>query len=338
MREILYDVRWIGNHGIGRFAGELRKLLPDLTPFNARRPPWHPLDPALLGTTLWRRRPDLFFSPGYNSPIAWPYPFVFTLHDLNHLCVPENSNAAKRAYYEYIIRPACHRAAFVLTVSEYSKHEIGAWAQVKGERIINVGNGVGPPFTPTGSRYDPGYSYLLYVGSRKPHKNLPRLLEAYSMSGIRRDVRLVLCGNADPYTLREIERRGLTGDVDFSDPVNDEGLANMYRGALAFLFPSLYEGFGLPPLEAMACGTPVLTSNVCSLPEVVGNAGVLVDPLDVEAIADGIRRLVQDSGLRRELRQKGLRRAKEFSWDETACRTRKVLDMAAALSQVSADR
>jgi len=128
----------------------------------------------------------------------------------------------------------------------------------------------------------------------------------------------------------EIERLGLTGDVVFADSDGDRDLSDIYRGALGFVFPSLYEGFGLPPLEAMACGIPVLTSKVCSLQEVVGDAGVLVDPFDVEAIADGIRRLVQDSDLRTELRQKGLLRAKEFCWDKTASRTREILQMAAA--------
>ena len=286
------------------------------------------MDPALLGAMLWRKRPALFFSPGYNPPVGWPGRYVFTLHDLNHLCVRENSSAAKRAYYQYIIRPACHRAAFVLTVSEYSKHQICAWAGIKEDRIINVGNGVGVPFTPTGEKYDPGYPYLLHVGGRKPHKNLARLLDAYSLSGIRRDVRLVLSGDPDACTAGEIGRRGLTGDVVFADSEADMDLSNLYRGALAFVYPSLYEGFGLPPLEAMACGTPVLTSNVCSLPEVVGEAGILIDPLDVEAIADSIRKLVWDVDLRTELRQKGLGRAKEFSWVGTAHKTQEVLAMA----------
>jgi glycosyltransferase involved in cell wall biosynthesis len=330
MSEILYDARWIGNHGIGRFADELQRLLPGLTHYQARRRPWHPLDPAFLGAALWHQRPRLFFSPGYNSPVGWPKPFIFTLHDLNHLCVPDNSNAAKRAYYKHIIRPGCHRAAFVLTVSEYSKREISAWAGVSEEKVVNVGNGVGLPFTPTGGKYEPGYPYLLYVGSRKPHKNLPRLLEAYSISGVRREVRLVLTGSPDQQMLKEIEWLGLSGDIVFADSYANGDLSDVYRGALGLVFPSLYEGFGLPPLEAMACGIPVLTSNVCSLPEVVGDAGILVDPLDVEAIGDGIRRLVQDSELRTELRQKGLLRAKEFSWEETAHRTRKVLDMAVA--------
>jgi glycosyltransferase involved in cell wall biosynthesis len=323
--EILYDARWIGNHGIGRFADELQKLLPALIPFHARRPPFHPLDPALLGATLWRRKPKLFFSPGYNPPLGWPGDFAFTLHDLNHLRVPENSTALKCAYYHYIIKPACHRAQCVLTVSEYSKREIATWANLKEERIINVGNGVGPSFSPFGRKYDPGYPYLLYVGSRKAHKNLFRLLQAYSVSEVRQDVRLIISGPPDQQMLRGINRFGLGDNVVFKELLTDLQLADTFRGAVAFVFPSLYEGFGLPPLEAMACGIPVLTSNVCSLPEVVGDGAILVNPLDIPEIADGLKRLVQDSALRARLREKGLRRSKAFSWEETARKTWRAL-------------
>jgi len=331
--DILYDARWIGNHGIGRFADELQKLLPGMVPFEARLPPFHPLDPALLGAALWRRKPKLFFSPGYNPPVGWPGRFIFTLHDLNHLRVPENSTALKRAYYQYIIKPACHRAECVLTVSEYSKHEIAAWAEVEESRIINVGNGVGPAFSPVGPKYDPGFSYLLYVGSRKVHKNLFRLLQAYSISGVRQDVRLIISGPPDPQLVGEIDRLRLEGDVLFKELLTDGQLANAYRGAVAFVFPSLYEGFGLPPLEAMACGVPVLTSEVCSLPEVVGDGAILVDPLDVQEIAHGIKRLVHDSALRAALREKGFRRARVFSWDETARRTWQALQLATVSDQ-----
>jgi glycosyltransferase involved in cell wall biosynthesis len=173
-------------------AGELAKLLPELRVPRKRRP-WHPLDPALLGLELWREGPKLSSAQGI-TPRGWPKPFVFTLHDLNHLCVSENSNALKRAYYQYVIRPACHRAAFVLTVSEYSRREIASWAGMDEQRVVNVGNGVGDPFRVDGPRHEPGYPYLLYVGSHKPHKNLPRLLRAYAISGICQDVRLVLTG------------------------------------------------------------------------------------------------------------------------------------------------
>ncbi len=332
MNEILYDARWIGKHGIGRFADELGRLLPELRNFQRKRRPWHPLDPALLGIELWREKPKLFFSPGYNSPVGWPKPFVFTLHDLNHLRVSENSNAFKRAYYRYVIRPACHRAAFVLTVSEYSKREIMAWAGVDFGKIINVGNGVGEPFTVNGAKYEPGYPYLLYVGSHKPHKNLPRLLQAYAISGICKDIRLVMTGIPSRELTASVDELSLNGNVHFVGTANNEDLARLYRGALGFVFPSLYEGFGLPPLEAMACGVSVLASNVCSFPEVVGDAGILVDPLDIEEIAFGIRTLAENTNIREKLRQKGLLRAKEFSWNETARKTGEVLRIALAMS------
>lgn len=328
MDGILYDARWIGNHGIGRFAKELLQRMPGLIPFQSRRPPFHPIDPILLGAALWRAKPSLFFSPGYNPPLGWSGPFVFTLHDLNHLRVPENSSALKRAYYHYVIRPACHRAPCVLTVSEYSKYEIAEWAKINPSRIVNVGNGVGPAFVPTGAKYDPGYPYLLYVGSHKSHKNLLRLLRAYSVSEVQCDVRLIISGEPEQQLVAEINRLGLHRYVFFKDLSTDEELSAAYRGSVAFVFPSLYEGFGLPPLEAMACGVPVLTSNVCSLPEVVGDAAVLVDPLDIRQIADGIEQLVEHSSLRDELRKKGVLRAKQFSWDETARRTSRCLQPA----------
>ena len=280
----------------------------------------------------------LFFSPGYNSPLGWPGRFIFTLHDLHHLCVPEDSSALKTAYYDRIIKPACHRAECMLTVSEYSRHEIAAWARISEDRIINVGNGVGLPFSPVGPKYEPGYPYVLYVGSRKPHKNLSRLLQAYGMSSARKDVRLLLSGQPDLRIAEKIAGLGLTAEVVFKDLDDDGALSEAYRGAVGFVFPSLYEGFGLPPLEAMACGVPVLTSNVCSLPEVVGDAAILVQPRDVEEIANGIGRLVQDSALRAVLRDKGLRRAARFTWEETAQRTLSAVREGFGLDQFTGTR
>jgi glycosyltransferase involved in cell wall biosynthesis len=328
MKGVLYDSRWVGNHGIGRFAAEVQKRLTYLIPFRAQRQPSHPLDPALLGATLRGLGPKLFLSPGYNSPLWWPGSFIFTLHDLHHLRVRENSGLLKRSYYRHVIKPACHKSAAVLTVSEYSRHEIADWAKVDERKIVNVGNGVGAPFGPTGRRLEPGYPYLLYVGSRKPHKNVPRLLHAYSASGMRKDVRLVLSGSPDKEILAHVERLGLLRDVVFKELTSSEALAEAYRGAMGFLFPSLYEGFGLPPLEALACGIPVLTSDVCSLPEVVGDAAILVKPHDIEEIAAGIRRIVCDSALRMQLRERGLRRSKLFSWDNTASKTSEIIQIA----------
>jgi glycosyltransferase involved in cell wall biosynthesis len=328
MTDVLYDSRWVGNHGIGRFAAEVQRRLKYLVPFLAQRHPSHPLDPAFLGATLRGLAPKLFFSPGYNSPLWWSGSFIFTLHDLHHLHVRENSSVLKRSYYQHVIKPACHKSAAVLTVSEYSRQEIADWAKLDQQKIVNVGNGVGAPFGPTGTRLEPGYPYLLYVGSRKPHKNLPRLLHAYSISGVRKDVRLVLSGSADKEILAHVERLGLLRDVVFQELTSSELLAEAYRGATGFLFPSLYEGFGLPPLEALACGIPVLTSDVCSLPEVMGDAAVLVKPQDIDEIAEGIRRIVCDSALRTQLRERGLRRSMLFSWHNTASKTSEILQIA----------
>lgn len=328
MEGILYDARWIGPHGIGRFAGEVAKRARSLQLYQAWHSPSHPADPGFLSAALWRRRPRLFLSPGYNAPITCPCPFVFTLHDLHHLRVAEDSSVAKRAYYRHIIRPACHRAAFVLTVSEFSKMEIVDWAGVSADKVINVGNGIGPPFSSEGERFEPGYPYLLYVGSRKAHKNLPRLLEAFALSGVTQAIRLILVGWEGPSLHEEIEGFGLREKVISRRCNSDEELASLYRGALAFVFPSLYEGFGLPPLEAMACGTAVLASTAAAIPEVLGDAGLLVDPLNTEEIAGAIRVVVEDCSLRKEMREKGFARARKFTWDETVRKMREVLEMA----------
>ena len=330
MIDVLYDTRWFGNHGIGRFAHEVFQHLPGVAPFEASRRPVHPFDPWLLGAALRRIQPRLYFSPGYNSPLGWSGRYLFTLHDLNHLCVPDNANTLKRAYYQYIIRPACHRAEFVLTVSEYSRGQIAKWAGLSSEAIVNVGNGVGPPFSPDGEKYGPGYAYFLYVGSHKPHKNLPRLLQAYARTGLQGDIRMLMTGFPDKTLSGEIEKLGLRNAVVFLRPQKNEELAVLYRGALALLFPSLYEGFGLPPLEAMACGTPVLTSNVCALPEIVGDAGILVNPANTESITEGMAALAGSDKIRRNLRERGLHRVREFTWENTAAKIAKCLEMASS--------
>src|SRR5262249_6006573 len=151
------------------------------------------------------------------------------------------------------VRPAMRRASRVLTVSRYVKQELLAWAGVPDEHIVVVGNGVGAPFGPVGPRHTPGYPYLFYASNRKPHKNLPRLLQGYARAGLRGDVRLVLTGPPDAETHRQIAALGVADCVEYAGQLADAELAAYYRGAVALVCPSLYEGFGLPPLEAMAC-------------------------------------------------------------------------------------
>ncbi len=332
--DILVDYRWVGPHGIGRFAEEILKRLPQTKRLFSGPKPSHPLDPLYLSWVLYvKERPCLFFSPGYNAPLRSSTPFVFTIHDLNHLYVPENSNAFKRLFYQLFILPACYNAYKVLTVSAFSKGKILEWSSIPEEKVVVVGNGVDEKFSPTGPKYNPGFPYLLYIGNRKPHKNINRLLKAFAWSGLSKDLKLLISGKPDAKTIKLIKQLNLNDEVFFAGLIDDNKLPDFYRGAIAFVFPSLYEGFGLPPLEAMACGTPVLTSNVTSIPEVVGDAALTVDPYDVEAIAHGIKRLTEDGELRAELSRRGIARSKMFTWDKTAELTWKVLREAIDLGE-----
>lgn len=326
-KSILVDTRWIGSHGIGRFAGEvtdrLQNILPlpcDLAPY-----PFHRLDIPWLSWSLLRYRPGVYFTPGFNPPIWSPVPFVFTIHDLIFLHFPEEASRLMQPYFHWVVKSAAHRAYRVLTVSEFSKREILQWANLPQEKVIVVGNGVGERFTPNGSRHNPGYSYFLYIGNRRPHKNLSRLLTAFSKVTAK-EIRLVLSGNSEPSILGQIKQLNLEGRVVFTGFISDADLPHYYRGAIALIFPSLYEGFGLPPLEAMACGTPVITSNITSLPEVVGDAAIIVNPLDVDALQHSIEQILKDEDLRRYLSSKGIEQSKKFSWDRTAKLTQNILN------------
>ncbi len=325
---ILADARWRGEHGIARFAREVISRLPRVELVPDRFPLLHPLEPLWLTAIVLRRRPGAYFSPGFNPPPLSPVPVVFTVWDLIHLRFDWYSTARREAYYRLVVRPAARRASRVLTGSQFSKGEIVEWAGVPEARVTVVGSGVGPEFRPEGTSYSPRFPYLLYVGNRRPHKNLPRLLRAFHQSGLAGELRLVLSGQADAATAAVVHQLGLDQDVVFAGRISDSDLPGYYRGATALVFPTLYEGFGLPALEAMACGTPVLASNVTSIPEVAGDAAVLVDPYDVEAIANGIRSVVDDQVLRERCRERGLKQAKRFSWERTAGLTRQVLSEA----------
>jgi len=328
---ILYDSRWSGPHGIARFATEIAQRLPQLQPLQASLPLFHPLDPWRLAREVRRVRPHVFFSPGFNAPVATPrVPLVFTVHDLNYVHFAPNTTVLKRAYFAMIVKPACRRAARVLTVSEFSRRQIAEWAGIPEQSVVNVGNGVSASFTPVGERHSPGFPYILFVGSQAPHKNLERLARALARSRARREVKLLVTGQPTPETRRWLAEPALSSCVEFAGSVSDEMLPRYYRGALALAMPSLFEGFGLPVAEAMACGSPVITSNRTSLPEIAGDAAVLVDPGDTEAIAAALDQVVYESALRQSLVEKGTRRAAAFSWNATAAAIGAVLAEASA--------
>lgn len=323
--KIFFDARWIGNHGIGRVARVLDEAL-CLPHLPIRGSPSSAFDAVRIFFAIMFRTPakSCVFSPGYNAPLFTLKPYVFMVHDLNHIDFLENSSWLKRIYYLLIIRRACRNAAAVLTVSNYSKERIVKWARISENKIVNVGNGVDSAYKPAVARYTPGYSYLLCVSNRRAHKNEPRLLEAFANANIDSNIHLILTGPATQSLLDQAKRLGIQNRLIFAGRVAEADLPGLYRGALALVFPSLYEGFGLPVIEAMACGVPVLTSNTTSLPEVTGDAALLVDPESTEEITIGIERLCSDQPLRTAMIQRGLVRAGHFTWEKT---TTKVMDV-----------
>jgi glycosyltransferase involved in cell wall biosynthesis len=222
----------------------------------------------------------------------------------------------------------------VITDSQNSKQDICRYLQIPFEKITVIPIASACHFRPLPEaqvgplldRYGLVRPYILYVGSVEPRKNLLRLLDAYVL--LRQSLpqyRLVIVGARNYWksspVARAVEHQGLQAQVTFTGYIPDEHLPALYNGAALFCFPSLYEGFGLPVLEAMACGVPVVTSSTSSLPEVAGDAALLVDPYNVDEVADAMRRVLQDGDLAHDLRRRGLARAAQFSWEKTARET-----------------
>lgn len=315
---IIYDSRWIGSHGIGRFAKEIADRLSFSENYSSKKNPAGLLSAIELGLWSTHSRGKAVYSPSYIPPLFSDLPFSFTIHDLNHIDVEHNSSLLKRLYYRFIIRPAIKKAYRVLTVSEFSKKRIIDWSGCSPEKVTVVGNGVTAVFNEAAPPMQPGYSYIFCCSNRKGHKNEPRLLQAFKKSELNNKMKLVFSGKPDNDILDLIKKLQLESAIIFTGQVSEEELASWYAGAVITAFPSLYEGFGLPLVESMACGTPIIASNTTCLPEIGGNAGYYVDPLSVVSIAEGLKHLVGDESLRKEMREKGLLRAKLFTWDRSS--------------------
>lgn len=289
---------------------------------------------------LRREHADLFHAPHYVLPPLIHCRSVVTIHDCIHLMFPQYlPNRLAYAYAKAQLWTAAHRSDRILTVSETSKLDILRRFHVPADKVTVVYNAIDerlavPPdeeeFERVRARYQLKDPFALYVGNIKPHKNLERLIDAFHelrQESAFESLKLVIIGDEiSKYQglRRAVHRHKLHKHVRFLGFVPPGTLSVLYSLASVFVFPSLYEGFGLPPLEAMSFGTPVVTSNVSSLPEVVGDAAVLVDPYDSTSIAEGMRRALMDDDLRRWLRERGPARAQEFSWERSAARIREI--------------
>lgn len=315
---ILFDGRWLGVHGIGRFAAEVSQRY-GFSPLAIEGKPLDLIDPWRLRQKLLIQRPDHFFSPGFNAPLGTPCSFSLTVHDLIHLEVAAERSFAKSLYYDWVVKPALKNAAVVFTVSEYSRQKVAAWSGLDPMGIVNVGNGVSEHYCPEGEHWAWPQPYLLYVGNQKPHKNVEGLVKAYAASRLRDSVDLLLTGPLSDSVRAAVAQYRVGDSVRGLGLIPEVDLPKLYRGAWAVVMPSRYEGFGLPLVEAMASGAPVLSSNRTSLPEVGGDAVAYFDPDDFESFVAALNGL-EDPAVRLKLRVDGLERAKDFRWDAVAAR------------------
>lgn len=276
-------------------------------------------------------------------PFALPHAKnMITIHDLTTLILPQHHVTATQDLHQQTFDFAREEATAVIAVSENTKRDIVRLLGIEPERVHVVYEGVEPHYRPLAApavkqvlaRYGlTAHDYILHVGTIEPRKNLMRLVAAYALLRERLDKLppLVLVGRKGWLTddlYGRIDTLDLTSQIRILDNVPDAALPAFYNGALFLAYPSLYEGFGLPALEAMACGTAVLAANASSLPEVVGDAGVLVDPLDSEAIADGMARLLAGGeAYRAELSQKSLAQSQRFTWEQAARETLQLYQM-----------
>jgi len=279
-------------------------------------------------------RPDLLHYPDHVIPRRSPGRSVVTVHDVSFWRVPESHSPASRAYYERC-RDSVRRADAVICVSEFTREELLATTEVDPEKVFTVTQGLEPRFAPAGApqqdevclRYKLQRPFLLCLGTIGRRKNLVRLVEAFADSSVLEGTDLVLAGavgNAIEEVREAVERRRTGDRIRLIGAVADEDIPAVISAATALVMPSLYEGFGLPVLEAMGCGTPVVIADRRPLTDVAGGAAITVDPEDRGAIRAGLERRVSDSGRRALDRQLGLERAGLFDWNTVA---RKTLDV-----------
>ena len=323
--------------GVDKYSQEIAKRLP-VRQVKSRRY-LSPGDAYRLAS-LVTREPDVIHLPNQNFAryaVFRRRPFIVTVHDLIRFRFSFDRESLVERILLRVDTHALKRADHIIATSRHTAGDLVRHLGIPEERITPIYNGVNHGvFTPNSHR-PLDEPYVLYVGSERPRKNLVRLLEAFAeLKKELPNLKLVKVGPAGRTvryrraTERIVERLGLHGEVTFHDYVPEEELAAFYRAAALLAYPSYYEGFGLPPLEAMCSGCPVVTSDTSSLPEVVGDAGILVSPHETGGWVRAMRRVLTDGQLREEMVRRGIERARDFSWDKAARATEEVYRKVAA--------
>lgn len=315
------DASWCTGGGIGVVCENILLSPPDCWRINFARNGKKNVSffsPVELFSDLRHDEYSCFWSPGFMPP-AWRlnFPVVITIHDLTH----RNFYGKRhKIYYDQVIRRLLDNVDAIVTVSDYSKKEISAWCPSVADKISVIYNGVSSSFGRVGLDGEEdgiyNFDYVLYTGNHRSYKNLEMLVAAYGVSDLpAQGVNLVLTGLVNPSLEKIAASYGVRKNIFFAGFVSDEDMPKLIRDSVAMFFVSKCEGFGLPIVEAMASGVPVLTSNTTSMPEISGCAALLVDPYSLDDVVKGMNRIVFDKTLRDFLVKRGLERAKNFSWD-----------------------
>jgi glycosyltransferase involved in cell wall biosynthesis len=276
---------------------------------------------------------NIFWSPHYVIPVFYSRTILVTIHDVCHLAFPEYSSSfLKQLYARLMMHYATTKAAKVITDSNFSKQEIIRFTSINPELVSVIHLGVNAESQPPLSNVqDISYSpYIVYLGNVKPNKNLLRLLKAFSKLIHIIPHRLLIVGKKDGFISKDLDvfeySVNLGDRVEFTGFINDSRLKDILYNADALIFPSIYEGFGLPPLEAMSCGCPVAASSAASIPEVCGDSVIYFDPYDIGDIAEKIYQLTTNKSFSQSLALKGIQRIKDFSWDSCTQKTCKLIE------------
>jgi len=312
---------------IHRFEGKKVSILSPEIDILKRGPFW---EQVILPS--YYKKDSILWSPTNTGPLAISRQ-VITIHDISTIDHPEWFSKPFALWYRFLLPRLAQRVHRVITDSQYSKNRMLACFQIPDKKVKVIFPGVSEKFRPSTdteinrvrSKYNLASIFILAVGSLEPRKNLLRLLDAYEKIRVKYPkMELVIVGSSG-YPFKDPGLNSLPVGTHLLSEVPDTDLPPLYSGAQIFVYPSIYEGFGLPVLEAMACGTPVIASTASSIPEVVGEAGLLFDPYDVYAIETEIEKLINDHDLQNHLTELGLQRAKLFTWDRTAQQVWEVL-------------